>query len=143
MPQPNSTTRFSVSVVVCFNRNLTERRGKGGQRLTPLLLDQRRWAAAALRAARRPINDISGDSPGNIDQRKRLGCLVQHQRAVPLVSRGIGWGRKSQATDATSTLHWSAPIGHRRGRQAVALGQHVLGVYTATVDLDTDPTWKN
>ena len=27
--------------------------------------------------------------------------------------------------------------------QLVALGQSVIGVYTTTVDLDTDPTWKN
>ena len=27
--------------------------------------------------------------------------------------------------------------------QLVALGQSVVGVYTTTIELDSDPTWKN
>ena len=60
-------------------------------------------------------------------------------------------------------LGWPVPIGHTRsiprtgqirqprrlrlpdggGDMVVALGQEVVGVYTTTVDLDTDATWKN
>ena len=29
------------------------------------------------------------------------------------------------------------------GDQLVAVGQSMLGVYTTTIELDTDPTWKN
>ncbi len=31
----------------------------------------------------------------------------------------------------------------KNGDKLIALGQEVVGVYTTTIDLDTDATWKN
>jgi hypothetical protein len=49
-------------------------------------------------------------------------------------------------TDTTQSLtligpDWVAPAAN--SDKLVALGQSVVGVYTTTIDLDTDPTWTN
>ena len=144
-PQPNNPVRFNVSVVVCFNRN---RAATGERAVTVSQFYDSGVGGGSLQLAR-PINDIGTDSPP-------AGITIKENDWVALCNTAglCRWYRvaavgDSNPTDTSTTPQYLTLVGPDWQSPAagsdklVALGQSVVGVYTTTVELDTDPTWKN
>jgi hypothetical protein len=118
-PTPTSSTRFTVSAVVCIKRDNTQQTAGvttfydqgygGGSVMLGAPLDLR-------------INDWIALCGGGLCQWYRVVAAGNDGESITLV--GPDWNPATAAT-------------------AVTVGQEVLGVYTTTVELDTDPTWKN
>jgi type II secretory pathway pseudopilin PulG len=148
VPTPNNPTRFTVSVVVCFQRNLA----LTGERAVPVstFFDQTAIpgnpAPVALAGGslqlQREINDIASDVTSNTV----AGIAIKENDWVALCNTSglCRWYRVAQTGDDTKYLTLIGPDWTVAANNwLVALGQSVLGVYTTTIDLDTDPTWKN
>ena len=154
-PQPNNPTRFTVSVVVCCNRTFTPT----GERAvavasffdqtaipgspTPVAL-----GGGSILLSARTINDTAADVTAN----SVANIAIKENEWVALCSQAglCRWYRVAQVGDPDPQLpnqQYLTLIGPdwtpAQGDQLVAVGQSVLGVYTTTIDLDTDPTWKN
>ncbi len=162
VPVPNNATRFTVSVVVCFNRNLTTNPAGAamGERAVPVttFFDQAAINKAPVAIGGgsillnpRPINDIQSDataSPPTV-----AGISLKENDWVALCSPTNGlcrWYRVAAIGDNIpgDTGQFLTLIGPdwvpTPGKdQLIALGQSVIGVYTTTVNLDTDTMWKN
>ncbi len=173
-PQPNNPVRFTVSVVVCFKRNLPAQPPAPptpiGERAVTVttFYDQQTVNNAqvaigggsiylgpvppnSLTAVCRPINDMSYDetaSPPTV-----AGITIKENEWVALCNAfGLcRWYRVASVgdTNPTDTGQYLTLIGPDWPNPSpgqdrlVAVGQSVIGVYTATIDLDTDPAWKN
>ena len=104
--------------------------------------------SGATTATSRPINDVASDKPANV-----ANIQIKENDWVALCnSQGLcRWYRvaavgDTSATDTTQYLtligpDWASPAAG--SDKLIALGQDVIGVYTTTVELDTDPLWKN
>ena len=129
VPVDNNPNCFLVSVVVCFKREV---------------------AAEAERAV--VVNDfydagIGGGSVVLASNINDAAVSVKENDWVALCSADglCRWYRVAAIGDDGTNLtligpDWTPAKGKDK---LVALGQSVLGVYTTTVDLDTDPTWTN
>ena len=122
IPAPNSPNQFTVSVVVVCKRNNTATTAK-----VSTFYDSGMGGGSVL---------LSGSfSPLEVKENDWIalcgGGLCYWYRVVAVGDDGLNYTLVgpdwNPATAAT----------------AVAVGQSVLGVYTTTVQLDTDPTWKN
>jgi hypothetical protein len=152
-PEINNPTRFYVSIVVCFNRNRTQ----SGERavLVASFYDTASLNGAnvalgggSIQLTARQINDIPRDSPNNV-----AGISLKENEWVALVSaQGLcRWYRVAAVADPlpTDTMQYLTLIGPDwvsptpGSDKLVALGQSVIGVYSTTIELDTDPLWKN
>ncbi len=133
VPTPNSPTLFTVSVVVCFKRDLPPAEatasiaatgfydlGYGGGSVTlsnlsaPFEVKENDWIALCGTNSAKPIPTLC----------RWYRVVAVGDDGVSLTLTGPDWD-----TSYTTT--------------AVALGQSVVGVYTTTVEVSTDPTWKN
>ncbi len=160
-PQPNIPTRFVVSVVVCFNRTLTPNASGGatGERAVPVTTFYDSAAinktavaigGGSVYLGTRPINDTPSDETANPSTVAGIALKENDWVALCSPSGLCRWYRvasigDTNPTDTTQSLTLIGPdwIPTPGKDQLVALGQSVIGVYTTTVDLDTDPTWKN
>jgi type II secretory pathway pseudopilin PulG len=156
---PNNPTLYNVSIVVCYKRNLTP----SGERAVPV---SQFFDTANLNGAQvalgggsvqlaRPVNDTPADASSNPPS--VAGIQLKENDWVALVStsgntKGLcRWYRVAalgdpDPTDKTQYLTLIGPdwVNPAPGSDLlVALGQSVLGVYTTTIALDTDPLWKN
>ena len=146
-PQPNNATRFTVSVVVCFNRNRTT---NGERAVTVNQFYDSGLGGGSVQLAR-PINDVASDKTANT----LAGIQIKENDWVALCNTSglCRWYRVASVgdtnpTDTNTTPQYLTLIGPDwvatpGSDKLVALGQSVVGVYTTTIDLDTDPTWKN
>ena len=140
-------TQFSVSIVVCYKRVLAA----ASERAVPVqtFFDQApvNGSIVALGGGSikltREVNDIASDVTA-----KTTGIAVKENDWVALCNSQTGlcrWYRIASIGDDSSYLtligpDWTPTPGKDN---LVALAQSVIGVYTTTVELDTDPTWKN
>jgi hypothetical protein len=163
VPTPNNPTRFSVSVVVCYKR-LSSNAASERAVAVSQYYDKATVAGATVALGggsvllARPINDIAYDSASGTT----TGVNVREGDWVALCnSNGLcRWYRVAQiGNEDASTAAGAAPGASTTGSNQltlvgpdwvpgttdylVGLGQNVIGVYTTTIDLDTDPTWKN
>ena len=148
-PMLNNPTRFTVSIVVCSKRvlNATSERAvtvsqfydqvtSGGSSVAPgggsILLS-------------RPITDIPGDTPSGIALKENDWVALCNKNGLCRWYRVASIGNYDPTiTNQYMTLvgpDWPNPAAG--SDQLVALAQNVVGVYTTTVELDSDPTWKN
>jgi len=135
VPMPNNPTRFTVSIVVCYKRGPTA----ASERAVPVTTFFDSGFGGGSIQLNREINDIAGDPPA--------GIAVKENDWVALCNpKGLcRWYRIASIGDNSEYLtligpDWTPTPGKD---QLVALGQSVIGVYTTTVELDTDPTWRN
>ncbi len=154
-PQAGSTTRFTVSVVVCYNRNLTP----GGERAvsvktffdaTPVNGTSVALGGGSVQLGR-PIDDMFFDAKASPPT--TAGIAIKENDWVALCNANglCRWYRVGSVGEVNeqdaSQLQCLTLVGPdwqpQPGDQLVALGQSVVGVYTGTIELDTDPTWKN
>ena len=159
-PAPNSAVRFTVSVVVCFQRSLASQGSPIGERAVPVtqFYDtatvggvQVALGGGSLYLQSREINDTGSDNPALGIQLKENDwvALCSPQRTNPgsgnIVSGICSWYRVASIGDNTQYLTLIGPDWSPTPNQdqLVALGQEVVGVYTTVVELDTDPTWTN
>ncbi len=146
VPTRNNPTRFTVSIVVCYRRTVNAEQtvpvtnffdsvplsggtvalGGGSLQLKqPLVwgnniqVRENDWVALCRPAA--------GNTPP-MCRWYRVAAIGDDPSQLTLV--GPDWVSPSPGTGASND-------------KLIALGQEVVGVYTTTVDLDTDPTWKN
>jgi type II secretory pathway pseudopilin PulG len=146
-PVPNTPTRFTASVVVCFKRDVT---APTAERAVNVKTFFDRITVNGVGVALgggsidldREINDTQADVVGNTAG----GIDVRENDWVALCS-GNGlcrWYRVAAVGDDSSKLTLIGPDWFpAAGDKLVALGRSVSGVYTTVVDLDTDPTWRN
>ena len=146
VPSLNNPLQFTVSIVVCCKRDLSTLPAPA-QPGTPLA--ERAVAVETFfdngsgggsLQLEREINDIGSDNPP-------AGIAVKENDWVALCSPSglCRWYRIGSIGDNSSYLtligpDWAATPGRDK---LIALGQSVIGVYTTTVELDTDPTWTN
>ncbi len=141
VPDPSNPNRFTVSIVVCCKRDLS----KTAERAVPIpqgnFFDNGVGGGSVQLA--REINDIGSDNPP-------AGIAVKENDWVALCSASglIRWYRIGSIGDDSSYLtligpDWTPATQNQPPDQLVALGQSVIGVYTTTIELDTDPTWTN
>jgi hypothetical protein len=136
--------RFTVSVVVCYRRVFNP----AGEQAVPVktYLDT---------VVEGNITNVA-QAGGSVQLNQQIGGAnnvnVRENDWVALCNNsGIcRWYRIAAIGDDTSYLTLSGPdwpyyvlSSGLYGDEVVALGQDVVGVYTTTVDLDTDATWKN
>jgi hypothetical protein len=124
VPTPNSPTRFTVSVVVCGKRDYTEVTAPVATFCDPSV----------------------GSGGGSIILSNSFSPLqVKENDWIALCStQRCGWYRVAAVGDDGVSLTVIGPDWNTsQATTAVALGQSVLGVYTTTIELDTDPTWTN
>jgi hypothetical protein len=154
MPTPNNPRRFTVSVVVCYRR----------------VLDAAAEQAVAVTLYNEIMPNIDFSSGNVVSVVASAGGTVQlaapvggangiqmrENNWVALCSSGAygtpqcRWYRVASLSDDTSQLtlagpDWAnpSPGTNATNDKLIAVGQDVIGVYTTTVDVDTDPTWKN
>jgi len=145
-PTPNNPTRFTVSIVVCYKRVLTA---------------SSEWAVTVAKFWDKvPINGAfvaPGGGSVQIDPNAGVppaGIELKENDWVALCSpaglcrwyriASIAYDSGSQTPISYLTLigpDW-APATEGKDK-LVAIGQSVIGVYTTTVELDTNPTWRN
>jgi hypothetical protein len=158
-PEVGNPTRFSVSVVVCYNRNLAAPTGERAVLVSafgdaPPTNPSVALGGGALEmstSATYPSRPLD-DAPSDIQQNCVANIQVRENEWVALVnSAGLcRWYRVASLTDYLSVENyqsftvvgpdWLATPG---SDVVVSMGQSVVGVYTTTVELDTDPLWKN
>jgi len=154
VPAPNNPRRFTVSIVVCCKRDLTATAtvppAAVAERAVPILPVTNFFDGGVGGGSvqlQREINDIGSDNPP-------AGINIKENDWVALCSTSgatsglCRWYRVGSIGDNTSYLtligpNWTPSVDPNHPDKLVALGQSVLGVYTTTIDLDTDPTWKN
>ncbi len=136
VPAPNNPLRFTVSIVVCCKRDLTST----AERAVVVEAFFDNGLGGGSLQLNREINDIGSDNPP-------AGIAVKENDWVAMCSPSglCRWYRIGSIGDNSSYLtligpDWTATPGQDK---LVALGQSVIGVYTTTVELDTDPTWTN
>jgi len=150
-PMVNVPRRFTVSVVVCFGRNLT----LSGERAVTVtnFYDTAKVNGESVAIGggslqlQRQINDIPSDETNNPPS--VAGINLKENDWVALYSGTTGlcrWYRVASIGDNTQYVtligpDWASPTAN--SDKVIALGQSVVGVYTTTIDLDTDPTWTN
>jgi hypothetical protein len=153
VPVPNNPTRFTVSVVVCFQRAFPAA-PQTGERAVAVntFFDKVKvnntmvaLGGGSVQLAR-PINDTQADSTASPPT--VTGINLKEDDWVALCNKDglCRWYRIAQIGDDSSYLTLVGPDWMPDPNQPdklVAVGRSVLGVYTTTVDLDTDPTWKN
>ncbi len=171
MPCPSNPARFTVSVVVCYARTLNPSAGQVAEAAFPVATFSDAvgvsGGTAALAGGSIQLDKNSPMTNGTLG-----GITVRENDWVALV-RGVGpnsgtpqvppsgycqWYRVAAIGDnddptqgAQLTLvgpDWISPlqgtaVGASNADKLVVLGQEVVGVYTTTIDLDTDLTWKN
>jgi hypothetical protein len=137
VPMPSNPLRFTVSIIVCCKRDLTT---PTSERAVPVTTFFDNGLGGGSVQLQREINDIASDDPP-------AGITVKENDWVALCSpKGLcRWYRIGSLGDDSSYLtligpDWQATPGQDH---LVALGQSVVGVYTTTIELDTDPTWTN
>ena len=149
-PEANST-RYVVSIVVCYKRvlnNPASERGVTVNTFYDMVTPPGSGYQVALGGGNiqlaREINDTTTDTTNGTV----AGINVRENDWVALCSASglCRWYRVAAIGDNTSQLtlvgpDWAAPS--PGSDILVALGQSVVGVYTTTIDLDTDYTWKN
>jgi hypothetical protein len=137
VPMPNNPTRFTVSIVVCYKRVLAA----ASERAVPVqTFYDSGLGGGSVQLTGREINDIASDNPP-------ADIAVKENDWVALCNPAglCRWYRVASIGDNTQYLtligpDWTPTPGKDK---LIALGQSVIGVYTTTVELDTDPTWKN
>ena len=160
-PEPGSTTRFTVSVVVCCNRNLAPTATASGERAVTVsaFYDATTVSGGTVALGggsvqlSRPINDNATDAAAKPSTLNNIQ-IKENDWVALCNSQGLcRWYRVASVGDTSSTdstqnqyltligPDWASPAAG--SDQLVALGQQVVGVYTTTVELDTDPSWKN
>jgi hypothetical protein len=167
-PTPNNPVRFTVSVVICYRRVLNANAEQavpvgsfydGIQETTKGPFVAQGGGSVLLKG---PIGGANGINVRENDwvALTNTGPLTptygkcswyrvvaiadnttetggQIANPTQLTLSGPDW-QYSVANGSTTSGNMLAP-----GNMLLALGQDVVGVYTTTVDLDTDPTWKN
>jgi hypothetical protein len=145
VPSPNNPLRFTVSIVVCCKRDLSTMPPPAppGMPVAERAVKVGAFFDGGLGGGSvqlvREINDIGSDNPP-------AGIAVKENDWVALCSTSglCRWYRIGSIGDNSSYLTLIGPDWTpATNDQLVALGQSVLGVYTTTVELDTDPTWTN
>jgi hypothetical protein len=142
-----SPTRFTVSVVVCYKRVLNpaaeQARAVTGFGDLTTLNGQTVALGGGSVALASAINDIGGQANGIYVKENDWVALC----STPASGAGIcRWYRVAAISDDSTQLTLVGPdwVNPSPGNdKLVALAQNVVGVYTTTIDLDTDPTWKN
>jgi hypothetical protein len=164
-PSPTTPTRFEVSVVVCFGRTLNPTANQVAEAAFPV-------ASFADTVVVPGLGVNAAQAGGTIQLSIAMkdgaigGVPVRENGWVALVRGSSGgstpsipaagyvqWYRVAAIGDSSDTStaggaqltlagpDWMAP---QPGKDMlVVLGQEVVGVYTTTIDLDTDATWKN
>ena len=141
VPQPNSS-RFTVSVVVCYKRLVDTVAREHSNTNNPVIVSSLHDSVngVALAGGSVQLNAALND-PAN-------GISVHENDWVALCSSAglCRWYRIAAISDDTTQLTLVGPdwVNPSPGSdKVVALASNVVGVYTTTIDLDTDPTWKN
>ncbi len=170
-PSTINPARFTVSVVVCYARTLNPAAGQVAEIAVPVTkftdtVTVPGGANVALAggsiqlAPGTMVNSTIGVNGG------QSGITVRENDWVALV-RGaspdsssqfppgyIQWYRVAAVGDSSDPTQpgeltlagpdWQLPKSYTPGAdKLVVVGQQVVGVYTTTIDLDTDVTWKN
>jgi hypothetical protein len=146
-------TRARVSVVVCYKRDFGPSGGSTpAERAARVSTFYDLNANTALGGGSIRLSGPINDTPGS-----QLGVRVRENDWVALYSptfNGQPWGLCSwyrviavsdpdPKNNNAQSLTLNGPDWVVTGQDyVVAIGQSVLGVYTTTVELDTDPTWQ-
>ena len=127
VPMPNNSTRFTVSIVVCYKRDFSERTATVAK-----FYDSGMAGGGIL------LNNPS--VPFEVKENDWI-ALCGVSKTKPTLCR---WYRVASMGDDGVSLTLIGPDWDTSyTTTAVALGQSVIGVYTTTIELDSDPTWKN
>ncbi len=131
-------THFVVSIVVCYKRDVTAEKAVAipVAQFYDKSADGTALGGGSVKLSA-PISDAVGAANG---------IAVKENDWVALCNnKGLcRWYRVASIGDDSSLLTLVGPDWTpTAGDQLVALGQSVIGVYTQSVELDTDPTWTN
>ncbi len=134
VPMPNDPLRFTVSVVVCCKRDFSETTATIATTPVNDFYDN------GLGGGSVKLSNISG--PFDFKENDWIAlCGTNPNKPIPTLCR---WYRIASVGDDGVSLTLIGPDWDTSYKTvAVALGQSVLGVYTTTIELDTDPTWTN
>jgi len=138
IPNPSNPAQFTVSVVVCFKRDSTE--------TTASIAAADFYDAVngvALGGGSVKLTLTKPAAPFEVKENDWIAlCGTSMDAAKPQAL--CHWYRVAAAGDDGVSLTLTGPDWDTSyTTTAVALGQSVLGVYTTTVEVPTDPTWKN
>jgi hypothetical protein len=132
VPSPGNPTRFVVSIVVCCKRDFSE---------TTATVST--FGDSGVAGGSIVLSGLSG--PFDVKENDWIALCgtstALQNKPIPTLCR---WYRVASVGDDGVSLTLIGPDWDTSyTTTAVALGQSVIGVYTTTIDLDTDPTWKN
>jgi hypothetical protein len=146
-PLLNNPTRFNVSVVVCYNRDRTT----AGEFTIPV---NKFFDTATVSPGGPPVALGGGNVQlAGLITNATSNVQVKENDWVALVSAAgqCRWYRIASMGDtvpgattqnlALNGPDWVNPL--PGSDKLVVVGQSVVGVYTTTIELDTDPLWKN
>jgi hypothetical protein len=134
VPMPNNPTRFTVSIVVCYKRDFSERTA------TVATAD---FYDAGMAGGGIKLTNLS--APFEVKENDWIALCGVDKKNKPPKPTLCRWYRVASMGDDGVSLTLIGPDWDTTSytTTAVALGQSVIGVYTTTVELDSDPTWKN
>ena len=151
----SNPTRFTVSVVVCYHRlfNPTAEQAVPVSKYYDYMTFNSNYAISQAGGyVELGVGQIGGANGINVRENNWV-ALVGNNSGSPTYGL-CRWYRVTGIGDNTQTgpgqpaelnllgPDWELFVG-AISDQVLAVGQEVVGVYTTTVDLDTDATWKN
>ena len=165
-PSTTNPSRFTVSVVVCYARTLNPTAGQVAELAIPVtsfgdqvtIPNAGNVALAGGSIVLDSTIPMTAGALGGITVRENdWVALVRGASpdAAPQFPAGyIQWYRVAAIGDSSDSTagaqltlagpDWQLPKAYTPGTdKLIVLGQEVVGVYTTTIDLDTDVTWKN
>jgi len=139
VPTPNNPTRFTVSVVVCCKRDFPPIAATACEVSAPILASGFYDLGFGGGSVARPnqftglitVKENDWLALCGTNAAKPIQTICRWYRVVAVGDDGLSMTLVGPDWDTSYTT------------TAVAVGQSVLGVYTTTVDVDTNPTWKN
>ena len=139
-PSPNSSTRFLVSVVVCYKRIWDP----AAEKAVTVSTFYDTAGSVALGGGSVLLSGPLNDANINVRENDWVALVSTGGtcRWYRVAAVGNNLSDPTQPTGLTLVgPDWQSPS--PGNDKLVALGRNVVGVYTATIDLDTDPTWRN